>query len=68
MLRATGAAIAAELGALGPDMAGWHPAPGECCVKECVGHLRNHYRQLQASIQAYVWPAMGNSQRFSQPH
>jgi hypothetical protein len=161
LLRATGEAIAADLGGMSADVAGWHPAPGEWCVKECVGHLieaegrgfagriqqileepglqvndwdqvqvqkdrnddarpledlvsefierrgesvtlvhglkstdldqfcvhdfagvlriedllhewlhhdRNHYRQLEANIQAYVWPSMGNSQRFSQPH
>jgi hypothetical protein len=26
LLRATGAAIAADLAAVGPDVAGWHPA------------------------------------------
>ena len=31
-------------------------------------HDRNHVRQLFANVQAYVWPSMGNSQRFSQPH
>jgi hypothetical protein len=161
LLRGTGEAIAVDLGGMSADVAGWHPAPGEWCVKECVGHLieaegrgfagrirqileepglqvndwdqvqvqkdrnddarpledlvsefierrgesvtlvrglrntdldkfcvhdfagvlriedllhewlhhdRNHYRQLEANIQAYVWPSMGNSQRFSQPH
>ena len=161
LLRATGEAITAELVGVGADIAGWHPAAGEWCVKECLGHLmeaerrgfagrirqileepglkikgwdqvqvqkdrnddarsldelvesfaemradsinlveglmntdldkscehdfagtlriedllhewvhhdRNHYRQIQANIQAYVWPSMGNSQRFSEPH
>lgn len=40
----------------------------EDLLHEWVHHDRNHYRQLQANIQAYVWPAMGNAQRFSQPH
>jgi hypothetical protein len=161
LLRATGDAIAAELSGLGDDVAAWHPAPGEWCVKECLGHIieadtrgfggrirlileepgrrvpdwdqrqvqkdrnddakpleelltaflelrtdsvklveglmntdldkscehsfagtlrvedllhewvhhdANHYRQMQANIQAFVWPSMGNSQKFSQPH
>jgi len=25
--------------ALPPDVAGWHPAPEEWCVKETLGHL-----------------------------
>jgi hypothetical protein len=33
-------------------------------LHEWVHHDRNHFRQLQANIQAYVWPAMGNCQRF----
>jgi hypothetical protein len=153
-----GSAIAAELRALPDDVLGWHPAPGEWCAKECVGHMleaerrgfngrirtilsssepslpgwdqqavererndcqrpaselmdafaaaradsvslvsrlkaddlprggthevvgyvrvqdllhewihhdRNHFRQLQANIQAYVWPTMGNCQKFA---
>jgi hypothetical protein len=50
---------------------------GKHCVHEKVGELRvedllhdwvyhdhNHYRQLLAVIQAYVWPSMGNARRF----
>jgi hypothetical protein len=40
----------------------------EDLVHEWVYHDHNHYRQLEANIQAYVWPSMGNSQLFSQPH
>lgn len=29
----------AELAELAEDVASWHPAPGEWCVKECLGHL-----------------------------
>jgi hypothetical protein len=150
-------AITAELSALPDEVLAWHPAPGEWCAKECVGHIveaerrgfngrirtilaeseprlpgwdqlaveherndcqrsaaellaefstmredsvslvhnlapadlerggthekvgyvtvqnllhewlhhdRNHFRQLQANVQAYVWSAMGNCQRF----
>jgi len=28
-------------------------------------HDRNHVRQALANVQAYVWPAMGNAQKFS---
>jgi hypothetical protein len=40
----------------------------EDLLHEWIHHDRNHYRQLEANIQAYVWPSMGNSQRFSEPH
>lgn len=160
LLEAEGEAIRAELAALPESLAAWHPAPGEWCVKETLGHLieaerrgfngrirtllaadgsalagwdqaavarergdcgrdlqalsgefaglradsaalvrglsdadlkrggehpvagflrvgdllhewvhhdRNHHRQMLSNIQAYVWPHMGNAQRFSQP-
>lgn len=151
--------ILAEIGALSDEVLAWHPAPGEWCAKECLGHIleaerrgfngrirtilaadaepslsgwdqeavererndcaraaadllaefnglrndsvalvnglseadlqrggthekvgylrvndllqewvhhdRNHFRQLQANIQAYVWPSMGNCQKFA---
>jgi len=158
LIQAAGEAIVAELKALPQEAAAFHPAPGEWCAKECVGHLleserrgfngrirqilaepgrklqgwdqvevarerndcersldellrefvkqrrdsvalvlsltteqmelsgehekvgrltvrdllhewqhhdRNHLRQMQANVQAYVWPNMGNAQRFS---
>jgi len=157
LLDAMRSAVDAELGALSEDVLAWHPAPGEWCAKECVGHMieaerrgfngrireilaapdpnlagwdqvevarerrdcarparevlaefdrlradsvalvrglqdndlarggthekvgyvrvsdlmhewvhhdRNHFRQLQANIQAYVWPNMGACQKF----
>lgn len=39
LLRAMGNALAAELSALPPELALWHPAPGEWCVNEAVGHI-----------------------------
>jgi hypothetical protein len=158
LLDSLGSAVVNELNALPEEVAAWHPAPGEWCVKECVGHLleaerrgfngrirtmlaedsprlpgwdqqavarerqdcqraaqdlaaefqalradsvnlvrglsdgdlersgthekvgylevrdllqewlhhdRNHFRQAQANIQAFVWPVMGNTQRFA---
>jgi hypothetical protein len=39
LLRATVTTLAAELAALSPPALAWHPAPGEWCVKEVLGHL-----------------------------
>ena len=37
-------------------------------LHEWIHHDLNHHRQMQANLQAYLWPSMGNAQRFSQPH
>jgi len=34
-------------------------------LHEWVHHDRNHFRQLLANVQAYVWPGMANAQRFA---
>jgi hypothetical protein len=39
LLRAAGAEIRSEVEALPEAVLDWHPAPGEWCVKECLGHL-----------------------------
>lgn len=158
LLDALRSAMTAEMGALSEEVLAWHPAPGEWCAKECLGHIleaerrgfngrirtilaeseprlagwdqqaverdrndcqrsaaelvselntlrddsvalvsglseadlqrggthekvgfvrindllqewvhhdRNHFRQLQANVQAYVWPSMGNCQKFA---
>ena len=48
---------------------GQHPKVGLLRVadllQEWVHHDRNHLRQALANVQAYVWPSMGNSQKFS---
>ena len=36
---AVGTAIEAELGTMSDELASWHPAPGEWCVKEVLAHL-----------------------------
>ena len=50
---------------------GQHPSVGRLSVSdllaEWVHHDRNHQRQILANVQAYVWPQMGNAQRFSRP-
>ena len=39
LLESTCALLEGEIKALGDDEARWHPAPGEWCVNECLGHL-----------------------------
>lgn len=57
---------------LGPDQltrSGNHPEVGRLTVNdllhEWVHHDGNHIRQALANVQAYVWPSMGNAQKFS---
>jgi hypothetical protein len=38
-LQATVATLAAEVEALSAEALAWHPAPGEWCAKDVVGHL-----------------------------
>src|SRR5690348_9043009 len=49
--------------------AGIHPDVARLTVNdlihEWVHHDGNHLRQAIANVQAYVWPAMGNAQRFT---
>lgn len=46
-----------------------HPTVGILSVNnllyEWVHHDRNHIKQILSNIQAWVWPHMGNSQRFT---
>lgn len=39
LIESAAAAIRAELAACPDDVLGWHPAPGEWCAKEVLGHL-----------------------------
>src|SRR5256712_11071891 len=39
LLESAAATIRAEFAALPDDVLAWHPAPGEWCVKEVLGHL-----------------------------
>ena len=51
------------------DRAGMHPKVARLTVNdllhEWVHHDGNHLRQAYANVQVYVWPDMGNAQRFS---
>lgn len=46
-----------------------HPTVGPLAVNdllhEWVFHDRNHVKQILSNVQAYIWPAMGNAQRFT---
>lgn len=68
-LRRDSATLVRTLTAADLDRAGQHPKVGLLRVRdllaEWVHHDRNHIRQALANVQAYVWPAMGNSQKFS---
>jgi hypothetical protein len=48
---------------------GQHPKAGwlrvEDLLQEWVYHDRNHIKQLLGNVQAWTWPHMGNSQKFS---
>jgi hypothetical protein len=50
---------------------GYHPKVGYLRINdllhEWIHHDRNHTRQILANVQAFVWPGMGNAQRFSAP-
>jgi hypothetical protein len=50
---------------------GLHPQVGRLTVDELlhewVHHDGNHLRQVLGNVQAYVWPNMGNAQRFTRP-
>jgi hypothetical protein len=51
------------------ERGGDHPEVGWLTVRdllhEWVHHDANHIKQILANVQAYTWPQMGNTQRFS---
>jgi len=69
-LREASAAFVAGLRATDLERGGHHPKVGYLRVDELlhewVHHDRNHIRQILANVQTFVWPGMGNAQRFSQ--
>jgi DinB superfamily len=70
-LRQEGVTLVRGLREADLDRGGQHPMVGVLRVRdllaEWVHHDRNHVRQALANGQAYVWSAMGNSQKFSGP-
>ncbi|MGH7308040.1 MAG: DinB family protein [Candidatus Rokuibacteriota bacterium] len=69
-MREASAALVDRLGPADLSRGGHHPLVGYLTVAdltpEWVHHDRNHLRQILANVQAYVWPSMGNAQRFSE--
>ena len=70
-LREDSAALVEGLDVSALERGGRHPTVGDLSVgdllHEWVHHDRNHIRQILANVQQYVWPHMGNAQRFSLP-
>jgi len=68
-MRQDGATLVRGLRPADLDRGGRHPTVGPLRVRdllqEWVHHDRNHVRQALANVQAYVWPALGNAQKFS---
>lgn len=52
------------------ELSGEHPQVGELRIVDLLHewshHDRNHVKQILSNVQAYVWPHMGNAQRFSE--
>jgi hypothetical protein len=71
VLREEGVALARRLGPDTLARGGHHPTVGYLRVAdllhEWVHHDRNHLKQVLANAQSFVWPSMGNSQKFSSP-
>jgi len=70
-LRRESIELVRSLDAMQLDRGGVHPTVGRLTVRdllhEWIHHDGNHLRQAYANVQAYVWPDMGNAQRFSRP-
>ena len=66
-----GIAIVEALTATDLDRGGYYPEVGFLTVNdllhEWIHHDANHLRQMLANVQSYIWPSMGNAQRFSAP-
>lgn len=50
---------------------GQHPSVGELSIRdllyEWVYHDRNHFKQIESNLQVWLWPQLGNAQRFYEP-
>jgi hypothetical protein len=68
-LRRESVALVGRVSGLDLDRGGEHPTIGRLTVgdllQEWVHHDRNHVKQMLTNVQQYVWPHMGNCQRFS---
>lgn len=70
-LRADSATLVDALRAGDLERGAQHPTVGWLSVndvlQEWLHHDRNHLKQIVSALQDFVWPAMGNAQRFSRP-
>lgn len=70
-LREEGVAMVRRLRPDELSRGGHHPTVGYLRVNdllhEWVHHDRNHLKQILANVQSFVWPHMGNTQKFSAP-
>jgi hypothetical protein len=68
-LRADSVRLVEKLDARDLARGGRHPVVGYLRVgdllHEWVFHDRNHVKQMFSNVQAFVWPAMGNTQKFT---
>jgi hypothetical protein len=67
--RAASASLVGGLSEADLQRSGEHPRVGTLRIadllQEWVHHDCNHVKQMLANIQAFVWPHLGNAQRFS---
>ena len=68
-LRQESVPFAASLPGPALGRAGVHPRVGRLTISdvmhEWVHHDRNHLRQMLENVRAFLWPALGNAQKFS---
>src|SRR5439155_21585170 len=68
-LRRESVALVGRVGEADLARGGEHPTVGRLTIgdllQEWVHHDRNHVKQIFTNVQQYVWPDMGNCQRFS---
>jgi len=68
-MRAESVALVRGLKAADLKRGGQHPKVGwlrvEDILHEWVHHDRNHIKQIHGNVQAWTWPHMGNTQKFS---
>jgi hypothetical protein len=68
-MRSESATLVRGLKAADLKRGGQHPKVGwlrvEDILHEWVHHDRNHIKQIHGNVQAWAWPHMGNTQKFS---
>ena len=68
-IRADSVRLVQGLSADDLEKSGTHDKVGNLEVRdllqEWLHHDRNHFKQLQSNLQAFVWPVMGNTRLFS---